>query len=186
MAAEKIFLELSEHMLKGLMFHEELANYFAFLALEGYSHCHEYHYKEESCSYRELNRYYITHYNKLIEKRTGVLEPRQIVPTNWYAYTRKDVDPNVKRNAVKEAITAWVNWEKETKELYEKKYKELCETKDIAAALFVKCLVEDVDCELTQAEEKMMKLAAAGYDIIYILDEQQQLEEKYTKKTRVD
>ena len=186
MAAEKVFLELSEHMLKGLMFHEELANYFAFLALEGYSYCHEYHYKEESHAYRELNRYYITHYNKLIQKRTGVIEPRQVVPTNWYAYTRKDVDANVKRNAVKEAIAAWVNWEKETKELYEKKYIELCDTKDVAAALFVKCLIEDVDCELKQAEEKMMKLAAAGYDMIYILDEQECLKEKYTKKTRVD
>jgi hypothetical protein len=48
MAAEKIFIELNQHMLKGLMFHEELANYFSFLALEGYSYCHEYHYKEES------------------------------------------------------------------------------------------------------------------------------------------
>ena len=93
---------------------------------------------------------------------------------------------SVKRNAVKEAITAWVNWEKETKELYEKKYIELCDTKDVAAALFVKCLIEDVDYELKQAEEKMMKLAAAGYDMIYILDEQEWLKEKYTKKTRVD
>jgi hypothetical protein len=32
----------------------------------------------------------------------------------------------------------------------------------------------------------MMKLAAAGYDMIYILDEQECLKEKYTKKTRVD
>ena len=185
MAADKIFTELSEHMLKGLMFHEELANYFAFLALEGYSCCHEYHYKEESQSYRELNKYYITHYNKLIPKK-GQLDAPQLIPSNWYAYTRKDVDAGVKRNAVKEAMQVWVNWEKETKQLYEKKYMELCETKDIAAALIVKCLIEDVDCELTQAEEKMMALNITGYDIIYILDEQEHLKKKYTKKTRVD
>ena len=46
------------HLLKGLMFHEELANYFAFLSLEGYSCCHEYRYEDESRSYRELNKYY--------------------------------------------------------------------------------------------------------------------------------
>lgn len=103
MAAEKIFSELSEHMLRGLMFHEELANYFAFLTLDGYSYCHEYHYEEESRSYRELNRYYITHYNKLISKKGGLDAP-QLIPTNWYAYTRKDVDANVKRSAVKEAM----------------------------------------------------------------------------------
>lgn len=56
--------------------------------------------------------------------------------------------------------------------MYEKKYTELCETKDVAAALFVKCLIKDVDDELNQAEEKMMTLNAAGYDIIFILDEQ--------------
>ena len=83
-------------------------------------------------------------------------------------------------------MQVWVNWEKETKQLYEKKYMELCETKDIAAALMVKCLIEDVDCELTQAEEKMMALNITGYDIIYILDEQEHLKKKYTKKTRVD
>ena len=185
MAAEKIFSEISEHMLKGLMFHEELANYFAFLALDGYSCCHEYHYKEESHSYRELNKYYITHYNKLIPKK-GHIDAPQLIPTNWYAYTRKDVDAGVKRNAVKEAMQVWVNWEKETKELYEKKYIELCETKDVAAALLVKCLVKDVDNELKYAEEQMMALNTSNYDIIYILDEQKPFKEKYAKKTRVD
>ena len=184
MAAEKVFIELSGHMLRGLMFHEELANYFAFLALEGYSYCHEYHYKEESESYRKLNRYYITHYNKLIPKRGA--EAPQIIPTNWYAYGRKDVDASVKRNAVKEAMAAWVNWETETKEFYEKKYEELCDTKDIAAALYVKDLIKDVDDELKWAEEKMIALATSGYDIIYILDEQKFLKEKYIKKTRVN
>lgn len=185
MAVDKIFSELNDHLLKGLMFHEELANYFAFLSLEGYSCCHEYHYEDESRSYRELNKYYITHYNKLIQKKGGLDAP-QLIPANWHAYTRKDVDTNVKRNAVKEAMQVWVNWETETKEMYEKKYVELYDTKDIAAALFVKKLIEDVDDELKYAEEKMMALSASGYDIVYILDEQEFLKKKYSKKTRID
>lgn len=184
MSAEKIFTELKEHMLRGLMIHEELANYFSFLCLDGYSSCHEYHYEEESCSYRKLNKYYISHYNKLIPKRAGVETP-QIIPANWYAYNRKEVDTNVKRNAVKEALQMWVSWETETKELYEKKYIELCDIKDIAGALFIKDLIKDVTDELKKAEEQMIKLTTSGYDIIYILDEQDFLKEKYSKKTRV-
>ena len=51
MTVEQIFSEIINHMVKGLMVHEHLANYYDFLGLQGYRQCHEYHYKEESCSY---------------------------------------------------------------------------------------------------------------------------------------
>lgn len=63
------------------------------------------------------------------------------------------------------------------------------ELRKAVVAQATKCrrdLREAQQVPMKQAEEKMMKLAAAGYDMIYILDEQEWLKEKYTKKTRVD
>lgn len=185
MAIENVFTELSKHMLKGLMFHEELANYFAFLGLEGYSCCHEYHYEEESCSYRKLNKYYITHYNRLIQKQSELDAP-SLIPLNWYAYERKNVDVNIRRNAVKDAFQAWIDWESNTKKFYEEKYEELCVLKDVAAALYVVKLIKDVDEELKGAESTMLKLQSVSFDMTYIIEQQDSLKEKYMKKTRVN
>lgn len=178
MSVEDIFAEISEHMLKGLMFHEEMANYFAFLCLEGYSCCHEHHYKEESKSYRKVTNYYITHYNQLIPKR-GKLDAPQIIPTSWYGHDRKDVDANIKRNAIREAFQSWVDWEKETKELYELKYKELCEINEVAAAHFISYFIKDVDYELKDAETEMLNLIAINFDMPYIMGEQEELIKKH-------
>ena len=35
MTVEEIYAELSAHMIKGIMMHEQLANYYDFLGLEG-------------------------------------------------------------------------------------------------------------------------------------------------------
>lgn len=178
MSVENVFAEISEHMLKGLMFHEEMANYFAFLCLEGYSQCHEHHYREESKSYRKVTNYYISHYNQLIPKR-GRLETPQLIPNTWYGHDRKDVDANIKRNAIREAFQSWVDWEKETKELYETKRSKLCEMKEVAAALFIDCFIKDVDNELKDAQTEMLNLMAINFDMPYIMGEQEELIKKH-------
>lgn len=67
---------------------------------------------------RTVNRYFINHHNKLIPK-LEVSDP-EIIPSSWYKYSRQDVDNGTKKNAVKNGLTLWREWETETKELYEK------------------------------------------------------------------
>ena len=40
MTVEEIFKNLANHMIKGLILHSELANYYDFLNLTGYKKCH--------------------------------------------------------------------------------------------------------------------------------------------------
>lgn len=49
-----------------------------------------------------------------------------------------DVDIATRQNALKTGISTWIDWEKETKSLYESMYKELCDIGEIAAACKVK------------------------------------------------
>jgi len=183
MTCEEIFKGLSEHMVKGLMIHEQLANYYDFLGLYGYRDCHEYHFIHESCMYRKLCRYYVNHYNKLIPE----MEFEQVseIPESWYNHIRQDVDSNTKRNAVKEGLRKWVEWETETKELYCNMYKEMLENGSVASAKFFERFIEDVDHELKKATKYWLNKEAVDYDMIVIIDEQEEKETKYESKLRL-
>lgn len=182
MTADEIYAELSAHMIRGMMIHEHLANYYDFLGLEGYKRCHEYHYLQESCNHRGLNRYFINHHNKLIPY-TDIDNP-DIIPNAWYNHVRQDVDSNTKKNGVRTGLTKWVDWERETKDLYQRMYKELLDIDEVASAMKVKELICDVDCELKKAERYQLNKEATGYDISDIINEQKSKHKKYDQKMR--
>ena len=121
MTLEEIYRDLSAHMIKGLMVHDELANYYGFLGLDGYRCCHEYHYMAENCGYKKLNKYFIHHHNKLIPYKD--IDNPNVIPDSWYRYAREDVDNATKENAIKRGLSIWLEWEKETKRLYQNMYK---------------------------------------------------------------
>lgn len=180
MTVEEIYKKVSAHIIKGVMVHEQLSNYYDFLNLHGYKRCHEYHAKCEMRSLRKLHRYFINHFNRLIEDEQ-IADPN-VIPASWYRYTRQEVDVNTKRSAVKTGIERWVDWEQETKELYQQMYKELMEIGEVAAANKMSCLVHDVDCELKWAQRKHIELMTADYNMAYILGEQNRLHDHYKKK----
>ena len=180
MTVDEIYKEISAHMIKGLMIHDQLANYYDFLGLEGYKRCHEYHYLAESCAFRGLNRYFINHHNMLIPEEP--VENPNIIPANWYRYKRQNVDAGTKRTAVKNGLTQWVTWEQETKQLYERMYKELIELGEVASAMKIKELICDVDCELKKAERYLLNKEAIGYDLSIIIAEQKEKHDKYKRK----
>ena len=78
MTVEEIYSEISAHMIKGIMMHSQLADYYDFLGLGGYKRCHEYHYLEETMYHRKLNRYFINHHNKLIPEME--VEDPKVIP----------------------------------------------------------------------------------------------------------
>lgn len=180
MTVEDIYAEIAAHMIKGMMIHEQFANYYDFLGLDGYKRCHEYHYLDETCAYRGLCRYFINHHNKLIPYRD--VENPNIIPTAWFSHVRRDADAGTKKNAVRTGLTKWVEWERDTKKLYEHMFKELMDIDEVASAMKIKELICDVDCELKKAERYMLNKEAVGYDISVIIGEQREKHDKYKKK----
>ena len=180
MTVEEIFTSMVQHILKGIMIHDELANYYDFLGLQGYKRCHEYHGMRETHGYRVIMHYYISRYNKFLPEPK--VEPENIIPSSWNGYTRQQVDPKTKQSAVKTGLEKWVNWERETKQFYENMYQELMDINEIAAALKVKDLICEVDCELKKAEQYHLNKIATGYDMGDIIAEQHKKHKKYKKK----
>lgn len=180
MEVSEIFSELSAHFIKGLMLHDQMADYYDFLSLRGYKRCHEYHFKAESCNYRKLHRYYLNQYNKLI-KEIRVDDPK-VVPDSWYNYYRKDVDVNTKRNSIKAAISRWVDWEEDTLAKLCNAQRDLYDLSEVASALFLDEFIKDVECELKHAKRKLIELSDVEFDLSYILQEQKCIHDKYKKK----
>lgn len=182
MEVQEIFDTLSEHMIKGIMIHESLANYYDFLGLKGYKRCHEYHYLQETCEHRGLCRYYINHYSKLIHEPR--FEAPDVIPESWYSHVREDVDTSTKKNAIKNGLTMWRDWERETKHLYERMYKELLDKGEISAANKVNELICGVDKELKKVERYFINKESINYDMPTIIAEQSHKHHKYEKKMK--
>ena len=182
MTVEEVFVSIVNHQIKGVMFHAQMADYFDFLSLKGYKRMHECHYYEESCEFRSTCRYYINHYGKLLPSQ-NIPDP-EVIPSNWLKYSRSEVDISTKRNAIKKAFQQWVEWEKETKKVYQEAWTNLIQEGEVAAALFVKEMICDVDCELKCAERMELDLKSVDYSMEYILPEQDCLHEKYKKKMK--
>lgn len=182
MSAEEVFSGIAAHMAKGLMFHSQMADCFLFLGLRGFEKEQECHYLDESLSYRKLNRYYTEHYNRLVPE--AAVENPGVIPAGWYKYSRQDVDGSTKRNTVRDGFSKWVQWESETKTLYEKATKDLLSEGDIAGALKTGSLVRDVSAELARAEEEQLSLEATGYDLSAIIEMQDALCLKYADKMK--
>lgn len=209
-----LYSELINRMKQGVEMHEQLADYYAFLNLPGYQKCHEYQMLCELLTYRKAKDMYLKEYNKLVQStyayaanmpasmnnmannggnggnnmmannRGGRNYAAEVIPQNWYNYTRYDVDASTKRNAVKEGFKKWVDYEKETKQYLTQMVKQLEEMDERPAAKKLEHLVEHVEKEIAMAEEKMMNLESTGYDMNYILQQQEELKQKYAKKIR--
>lgn len=169
-------------MVLGIMTHEQLMNYYNFLGLSGYKKCHEYHYLHETLSHIKLCNYFVTHHNMLIPEEN--IDNPNAIPSSWYKYSRQDVDSNTKKNAVKNGLTMWIDWERETKELYEHMYQELMDLGEVSSAMFLKCMICDVDKELAKAEKYQLAKEAVNYDIGHIIAEQKHKHDKYKCKLR--
>lgn len=172
-SVHEIFNSIAEHMQKGLSVHEQLANYYDFLGMDGFSEEHEHHYNEEAQNLRNLNRYYLNNYDKMLNPKKG--EEPSIIPQNWYKHTRNEVDPTTKRSGVENGIKQWRDWESNTKHEYEKAYKQLMDMNETSAAFFVKDLIDNVAEELETVNKQSRKLKDEEFDLKYITELQDKL-----------
>lgn len=182
MTIEEIFNKVGSHMMDGICYHDNLVKAYQFLGLWGYAKCQEYHYYEETQNYRHFEYYYTSHYFKLLQiEKEG---RKEVFPASWYKYSAQAVDVGTKRSSVKDLIAKWIEWEKETKKLYEEMYLELTNLREIAAAIELQKYIKDVDKELSWAQKEQLNLEAIGYNLDVIIDWQADIKKEYKGKIK--
>lgn len=107
-----------------------------------------------------------------------------VIPQNWYSHTRYEVDANTKRTAVHDGFKKWIDYEKDTKQYLLDMAQRLEQANEREAARKLDYLIDHVEKEIEHAEEKVMALENSGYDMNYILQQQDKLKSKYAKKIR--
>ena len=183
MTVDEIFSKVSAHMIKGMMFHDQMSRYYNFLGLCGFAKCHEYHYMKESKAYCKLNKFYTERFNMLIPE--SKVDDPEAIPDSWFATNRTQIDQQKRTEAIKSGVSSWIAWESMTKSVYQSMEKELIEINETDAAHYFARLVKDVSDELKCAEKKQILLSGVDYDAIFIADMQDELYEKYRRHEHV-
>lgn len=177
MTVSEVFSAVSAHMIKGMMFHDQMSRYYGFLGFCGFEKCHAYHYACESKAYQKLNRFFTEHFGMLVPE--SEVEDPGAIPESWYTLSRNQVDPQKRIDAVKSGLASWIAWETMTKEVYQSMEKELFNMGETDAAHYFADLVHDVSCELKGAEKRQALLSATMYDPIFIVEMQDELYSEY-------
>lgn len=83
--------QIIDHIMKGVIFHIRLSEYYNFISLDGFSNFHAHQAKEEFCSSLKAQRCYMDNEDKLIS--SIAFQPTEnIIPQDWYSHIKKDVD----------------------------------------------------------------------------------------------
>lgn len=179
MTVDEIFAKVKAHQVEGIMFHDQMRQYFDFLNLHGFKRMHEYHFFEENEQMVKTCSFFLNHANKLISNAD--VDSSNRIPNSWYNYTRFNVDATTKRRAVKDGMAKWVEWERDTRELYMQAYSDLMEIGEIDFAEYVLDLVKDVSDELKYAERLYIELENCDYDMVYLSEIQPKFHKKFKR-----
>lgn len=181
MTVSEIFEKISTRQIEGMMLHNDMANYYDFLGLKGYKRMHEYHYLCESIGSRKTNRYFINNYDMMI--KPVPVNSESHIPMIWFDYSRIDVEPDSKREAVKSSVDKWINWKHETMRHYEQLFAELMTINEVEASFYVHKLAKDARKELKYAKRLRICLKSVGYDLDAIIESQNELHEYFKCKS---
>lgn len=183
MPFEEICKLIAQRLLQGCMNHQQFANYYDFLGLQGYKLFHEYHFFEQMIGYREFITYFIQHENKLIPQFSSeTLTSTTLIPKNWYDYSRIDVDANTRRNAIKNGLQKYLRWERQTKSFLEEMCSQSIQQGYIGVSIQIKKYICSVEKEIEKAQKTYLEIKATDYDLPTVVAKQQFLIKKYSKK----
>lgn len=178
----KIFAEISNQLIANIMRHEQFADVMDFLGLRGFKRMGEYHYFKENAELRGLHRYAINHFNKIIFDK-DVPNPK-LIPSSWEGATRQQVDESTRKKYVRQMFMDWKDWECQAREKYQNWYKQLIAENHIDAGCKVLSLLKDNEAEIKCLERQIIEYDAVGWDMSYIMFQQESIHEHYREKEK--
>ena len=173
MATHNIFTKLANRMVGAMMVHTQLTELFNFIDLKPDAKRQKKQLHEETDGLLKLEKYAAQHHHILI---TSDNPPQvYILNLNMLKQPNDKLSPDNKIYLIQYAIKEWIEWERESKIIYEDAYRNLVDMSEIATADFVLQYVRDVDKELRDAELLYRVRDAIDWDLATIYDKQARL-----------
>lgn len=157
-----LFKTVLSHQMDGIIFHNDMMSLYEFCSLHKYSHKHKVRTKEEMCSFIKTQRYYINNYGKMPKFEDSY--KNSVIPTQAYSSNTKEVTYEYRCKMLKENLAKWLEWEKDTMELYIAccSYALSKQSKDY---ILWKKLLEDTAKEHDCILKEIQKLQMINYDV---------------------
>jgi hypothetical protein len=173
MTTHNIFTKLANRMVGAMMVHTQLTELFNFIDLKSDAKRQKKQLHEETDGLLKLEKYAAQHHHIL----TTSNNPPQVDILNLSMLKQQndELSPDNKIYLIQYAIKEWIEWERESKIIYEDAYRNLVDMSEIAAADFVLQYVRDVDKELRDAELLYRVRDAIDWDLPTIYDKQARL-----------
>lgn len=177
---EKIYSMIDKHMQQGLLLHNQLADCFCFLGLQGFKRMAEYQYMNECADLRKLHKYYIDNHYKVLPICDTEIE--EIIPNEFRKYTSFDVDENSVSRYTKLFSETWTEWEEKTKELLEHCYEKLQTMGMYSDAEFIREFMKNVEDEQKKVVRMQKQVQGSGYHAGTIHAIQRDYKERYRRE----
>lgn len=170
MTTHNIFTKLANRMVGAMMVHTQLTELFNFIDLKSDAKRQKKQLHEETDGLLKLEQYASQHHHILI---TSSNPPQvDILNLGMLKQPNDKLSPDNKIYLIQYAMKEWIEWEKESKIIYEDAYRNLVDMSEIATADFVLRYVRDVDKELRDAELLYRVRDAIDWDLATIYDKQ--------------
>ena len=115
MLCKDALLQVIQRQTEGLMYHDEMTDYYAFLHLNVLKKLHHKQTKEELSTLRELKCDYIETFESL---PYYIANDPKVIPVEWKNRSSSDVDETSLKILIKNSLEEYLSWEKETCEIY--------------------------------------------------------------------
>lgn len=173
MTVHEIFTTLNNRMVGAMMMHTQLTQLFTFIDLLPDARRQEQQLQEESHGMIELNKYYSQHHHFIsIAENPPQID---ILSLSGLDKANGELTPKDKIRIIQYGMKEWIEWEKESKIIYEDAYHNLMKLSEIASADFVLRYVNDVNRELKDAEVLFRVRDGINWDLPTIYDKQARL-----------
>lgn len=184
--SSKTCIELLQIVIKrkllGVMIHDDMQNYFDFLDTHGFKREQEIRTFDEMAEFKGLCRYLINNHDKMPDKD---VESIDIAPLDIKKYTsRMSVPVDMKKQMLKKLFETWLEWEKETSELFEEITTLLAKTNHNVDAVKVRELLKGSRNEIKYVERRLIEYNNVEWDLHHIYCIQDEIHEKMKDETR--
>jgi hypothetical protein len=160
MNCKEVLLSIIQRQTEGLMYHDEMTDYYAFLNLDYLKHLHKHQTKEELEALRDTKCLFISTFGML--PFYTATDPK-VIPADWRTKSNTEITEASLRALVKSSLNQYLIWEQETCEIYKNAAKVFKDNMNFPLYRVTCELIEDVQKEINKIQKMMVDAAACDY-----------------------
>ena len=164
MDCKEAMLSVIRRQTEGVMYHDEMVDYYTFLNLNVLKNVHKKQTKEELCNLQKIKCDFITTFG-ILPVYTAT-DPK-VIPAEWKTKTTKDVDEASLKVLIKSSLNDYLNWEEQTCDVYKSVAHILKENMHFPLYRKVCDLIEEVENEKQKVKNLITEAATCGYHPSY-------------------